>query len=363
MIDYPVTYERDINRSYMKMSAIEKSSLDERIILSRGFPGVLPVEKCYVNGAGQYWYNISGKQALDTYCKVKDLNEGFFEQLILQICKLVECLEWNLVDTSCLVLDPELIFVNHNGESISFVLYPDGKRAFKEELQRLMEYLLTKLNHANPQEVHKVYDIYHMVLSEGYGIVDLKSAILSRRELEVVEKEEKIQVEIPYEESVVEEKEDLVSQIEKKIEGLLTRAKLLLLGVREKREEIPMVVYPEDEIEEQEVAQNPTICLSSGQGEARGMLLYEGAGNYPDFKLEQNICMLGKNPRVRLYINRETISQFHAKFEYIDQKYYIEDMNSTNGTFVNDKMLNYKEQRQLCPGDILRFADVKYRFL
>lgn len=38
-------------------------------------------------------------------------------------------------------------------------------------------------------------------------------------------------------------------------------------------------------------------------------------------------------------------------------------MNSTNGTFVNDEMLNYKEQRELSPGDVLRFADVKYRFL
>ena len=91
--------------------------------------------------------------------------------------------------------------------------------------------------------------------------------------------------------------------------------------------------------------------------------MYEGMGDYPDFEIGEGSCILGKNPKVKLYLNRETVSQFHAKFDYFDHNYYIEDMNSTNGTFVNDEMLNYKEKRVLAPGDVLRFADVKYRFL
>ena len=57
------------------------------------------------------------------------------------------------------------------------------------------------------------------------------------------------------------------------------------------------------------------------------------------------------------------ISQFHAKIEWMDDVYYIEDTNSTNGTYVNDTLLNYKEKRELTPGDSIRFADVKYRFM
>ena len=124
-----------------------------------------------------------------------------------------------------------------------------------------------------------------------------------------------------------------------------------------------MVVYPEDKREDLQEQIHPTICLAAAFGEPQGMLIYEGRGDYPDFELARGSCILGKNPRVKLYLPRETVSQFHAKFDYYDKKYYVEDMNSTHGTFINEEMLSYKEQREWMPGDILCFADVKYRFL
>ena len=160
------------------------------------------------------------------------------------------------------------------------------------------------------------------------------------------------------------EKEDVLQEWEKKITDIWERFKEKLLSKKDNKEEIPMVVYPDEKEEEEiEVQINPTICLAATIGESRGVLIYEGMGDYPDFEIGQESCILGKNPKVKLYLNRETVSQFHAKFDYFDKSYYIEDMNSTNGTFVNDEMLNYKEKRVLTAGDVLRFADVKYRFL
>lgn len=358
MINREITYERDVNKSYMKIPAVIDTSLDEKLIFRRAYQGILPMEKCYVNGSGQYWYNISGWQALDAYCRMNPINQSFFETLILRVCSQLEVLEWNLIDTNCLVVDPELIFVSHNGEDISFILYPDIKGNFLDELQQLMEYLLTKINHGDKEGVHEAYGIYNMTHTDGYSIADLKKAILGRRVVEVVTDEAVVvseQIcEIPKEEPT----------LEKKWAQILEWIKEILPVKKENKEEIPMVIYPEDEPEDpKEITINPTICLAATLGEARGILMYEGMKEYPDFELEKSSSILGKNPRVNLYIARETISQFHAKFDYIDKTYYIEDMNSTNGTFVNDEMLNYKEKRALSPGDILRFADVKYRFL
>lgn len=369
MINREITYERDVNKSYMKIPAVVEECLDERLMFRKDFQGILPMEKCYVNGCGQYWYNISGRQALDAYCRVNSINHGFFEMLLLRICSQLEVLEWNLIDTSCLVVDPELIFVNYSGEDISFILYPNTKGNFLDELQQLMEYLLTKLNHGDEEGVHKAYQIYDMTLTEGYSISDLKQAILSRREWEHVSMEKEASYIMNKEEHVevvasFEKETDVFQEIEQKIQGLLERVKEVLRSKKEDKEEIPMVVYPEDSPEEESGgAMNPTICLAATLGEPRGVLIYEGMGDYPDFELEQGTCILGKNPRVKLHINRETISQFHAKFDYFDKNYYIEDMNSTNGTFVNDETLNYKEKRALSPGDVIRFADVKYRFM
>lgn len=367
MINREITYQRDVNKSYMKIPAVIESCLDEKLIFRKDYQGILPVEKCYVNGAGQYWYNISGRQALDTYCRVNSISHNFFEMLILRICSQLEILEWNLIDTSCLVVDPELIFVNSTGEDVSFVLYPDTKGNFWDELQQLLEYLLTKLNHTDPEGVRRAYRLYDLTLAEGYSIAELKETILTARERKI-EEETLVAAGVESTEEVAQiepKKEvDVFQDIEKKLQGLLERVKEILWVKKENKEDIPMVVYPEDEVEEEENIQlNPTICLAASLGAPRGILVYEGMGDYPDFVLEQGTSILGKNPRARLHINRETISQFHAKLDYYEKNYYIEDMNSTNGTFLNDEMLNYKEKKMLSAGDVIRFADVKYRFM
>ena len=359
MINREITYERNVNKSYMKIPAVMEVSLDEKLILQKAYQGFLPMEKCYVNGSGQYWYNISGWQALDAYCRMHGIHQEFFETLILRICSQLEILEWNLIDTNCLVIDPELIFVSHNGEQISFILYPDTKGNFLDELQQLMEYLLTKLNHGDKEGVHHVYKIYNMTHAESYSITDLKQEILRNREKVELEIED---VPVLEEEIPVTEKEE--DPFEEKLRGIVDWIKDKLAMGKETKEEIPTVVYPEDKEEDEiEPVINPTICLSSSGGEVRGVLVYEGVKDYPDFELQKQTGILGKHPRANFYIRRETISQFHAKFDYSDKNYYIEDMNSTNGTFVNEQMLNYKERRVLSSGDVLRFADVKYRFM
>lgn len=375
MINREITYERDISKSYMKIPSIMEENLDEKLIFRRNYQGVIPVEKCYVNGSGQYWYNISGKQALDAYCRVNPINQSFFETLILRICNQLEVLEWNLIDTNCLVVDPELIFVNNRGEDISFILYPNSKNNFFEELQQLIEYLLTKLNHSDKDAVQAAYGIYEMTLKEGYSIADLKNTILDRREKWEPEHLQ-VKEEISYHSSekqaskVTNQKETVI--LKEKLTELYERVKEILKSKpgemqpskkENRKEEIPTVIYPEDEIEEEELTIHPTVCIGSSFGEPMGMLIYEGTGNYTDFEVGKTICVIGKNHRARMRIERETISQFHAKIDYIDGTYYIEDMNSTNGTYVNEEVVNYKEKKTLKSGDIIRFADVKYRFL
>lgn len=375
MINREITYERTVNRSYMKIPSVPEDSFDEKLMLKKHIFGLLPVEKCYVNGLGQYWYNISGRQALDAFCRVNQVGKEFFESLILRLCEQVDLLEWNLLDSNCLVVDPELIFVNHSGDDVSFIVYPCNKGDLFLDLQQLMEFLLTKLNHSEPKAVSAAYKIYELILSEGFTMSDLKNHILNARMENTVIEPQNMVVKT---ESTTDTEVNLSnkSRSDSKIRKWLRFVQEKLAVFQEKfhwkpgklldkkatPELPPTIIYPEDEEEEEVTQVHPTVCIAQMPAGPRGVLLCENHGEFPDFQLEKSTCMLGKNPKVQCHIDCETISQFHARIEYADGNYYIEDLNSTNGTQVNDEALAYKQKHCLVAGDLLRFADVTYRF-
>jgi len=373
-----IIYERTIYKSYMKIPAVCESSFDERLILKNKIGGTIFCEKSCVNGESQYWYDITGKQDLDSFCKVNSIRGDFFEYLLLSICNLFESMEWNLIKEKCLHLEPEMIFLNHTGEEVTFVLYPeqDDSDTFLS-LERLMEYLLAKLDHTEKSLVPWAYEIYEYILNREYSIGDLKNKILKRRieELEddvqesviVVHREEEKKEESEETEEIIEERADLWGELEKMIFPFYRKGKMWLEDRkkrdRKKQEDVPMVIYPEEDEICTEPEIHPTICIATMKEEPKGMLIYEGVEGYKDFEIGKLICVVGKSPKVKLQISKDTISQFHAKIDYQEGKYYIEDMNSTNGTYINGEMLNYKEKKMLQIGDVVSFADVKYRFL
>lgn len=414
MINREIVYERNLTGSFMKIAAGIHAGLDEKLMLRRKLPGLLAVEKAYMDEEGQYWYNISGKQSLDMYCRVKEVDISFIEKLIMSICSEMEILEWNLIQTNCLMLDPELIFITNSNQEIIFTVYPGGSGTIETEFQQLMEFLLTKVDHKDTQAVKAAYGIYEKTLLDGYSITDIRDEIVRSRQNEgkkdVVEepgvngtekvwKEENNQsvvLERKYEDHSDKKRKDGISKRanrkkkeEKKKEqkAWISKLKKLLIEIglleeeetgkrvyesyKESGERLQdtrkpsksAVVYPEEEIKTAVRPEyRPTVCLNSMTGKTRGMLLYQGAEPYEDICVTKKMTRIGYGPDADIQIQADTISQLHARIDHDGETYYIEDLNSTNGTFVNDEPLAYKERRKLNSNDMIRFADVRYRF-
>ena len=414
MINREIVYERNLTGSFMKIAAGIHAGLDEKLMLRRKLPGLLAVEKAYMDGEGQYWYNISGKQSLDMYCRVKEVDISFIEKLIMSICSEMEILEWNLIQTNCLMLDPELIFITNSNQEIIFTVYPGGSGTIGTEFQQLMEFLLTKVDHKDTRAVKAAYGIYEKTLLDGYSITDIRDEIVRSRQNEgkkdVVEepgvngtekvwKEENNQsvvLERKYEDHSDKKRKDGISKRanrkkkeEKKKEqkAWISKLKKLLIEIglleeeetgkrvyesyKESGERLQdtrkpsksAVVYPEEEIKTAVRPEyRPTVCLNSMTGKTRGMLLYQGAEPYEDICVTKKMTRIGYGPDADIQIQADTISQLHARIDHDGETYYIEDLNSTNGTFVNDEPLAYKERRKLNSNDMIRFADVRYRF-
>lgn len=74
-------------------------------------------------------------------------------------------------------------------------------------------------------------------------------------------------------------------------------------------------------------------------------------------------CVIGKKEdEVDLFIDDEGISRMHARIFKKDDGFYIEDLNSTNGTFKNGLRLKPYEQKKLSKGDEIKLAARKIIF-
>ena len=55
------------------------------------------------------------------------------------------------------------------------------------------------------------------------------------------------------------------------------------------------------------------------------------------FQSDKTEITIGRNSKNDLEINNLAVSNFHARIEREQDRYFIEDLDSTNGTFINDE--------------------------
>ena len=98
--------------------------------------------------------------------------------------------------------------------------------------------------------------------------------------------------------------------------------------------------------------------FSDGKDSAYGSALVS-MSNSKVYLLENNTCSIGREKSNNIYLNLPTISRSHAKLEFKDGKWILENFSS-NGVYVNSKVVY--DSRVLNDGDILDFGGAKIRF-
>jgi two-component system, cell cycle response regulator len=76
--------------------------------------------------------------------------------------------------------------------------------------------------------------------------------------------------------------------------------------------------------------------------------------------LESSQMVLGRGDECNITIQDNSVSRRHTRFDLDEGAYLVTDLNSTNGTFVNDKPA---KQTPLADGDYLRIGNCIFRFL
>jgi hypothetical protein len=96
---------------------------------------------------------------------------------------------------------------------------------------------------------------------------------------------------------------------------------------------------------------------------ARYLLRWTGADGdiRREYPLGKASCLIGRSPTTEIPIADETVSTVHARVWRSDDRWQVEDLNSRNGTFLNE--IPVEKTMVLCPGDRLRIGRCVLVFL
>ncbi len=86
------------------------------------------------------------------------------------------------------------------------------------------------------------------------------------------------------------------------------------------------------------------------------LVVVEGVDSGRAFELLERSTFVGRSPRNDVKLTDRTVSNRHLKLYCVGSRYFVEDLKSTNGTFVNAVKLEAGEGFGLGEGDLLRLG-------
>ncbi len=90
------------------------------------------------------------------------------------------------------------------------------------------------------------------------------------------------------------------------------------------------------------------------------LILRFGQSVLKEHSFQTEPVTVGRSPQASIFIDNPAVSFDHAKIYFQDGEFYVEDLNSLNGTFVNGKRIT---QRVLRGGDLIEVGTHSLQFL
>ena len=117
--------------------------------------------------------------------------------------------------------------------------------------------------------------------------------------------------------------------------------------------------FEEDAIEEDTTEEEPEVIPEPAE-EVKSIRLTLSGINNPDLKMVSitDSATAGRRSTNNLLISDSAVSGEHCKFTYDGEALFIEDLNSTNGTFLNGEQI---EKAEIKSGDKIILGQKQYR--
>lgn len=361
-------------RTYLLLKKTQ-DTFEEQMIQRARPTGVLPMVRS--EREEFYKYEITGKKNLAMTFERVPMNAEQVEKVLQGILDVLGGGKEFLLAEDNFILSPEYIYLRIPEYEVTLCYYPGYDVPFAEQLGKLFEVLLNRVDYREEHAIAMVYALYMQLQEPDMTLerigeklreqVERQDQPLYRKSEQPQENLKEIRGKSVTEQTFDVEKnsENCKKNVQRKL-GLWERLRREMEGIRFSRGErqemhtIPSTVPCVREVEP-EWGSKYTKVLSVKKTETGPALISQRNGE--TVFLTKFPFYVGSLPGyMDFVIERDTVSRFHAKFISREGEVLLSDLNSTNGTKVNGRMLNVQEQVALVNGDRIVFADEEYVF-
>lgn len=317
-----ISYKRELDQNYLILWQEEfRECYQVEMLVRNQIPGLLSCRLGLWDEKAALYYEITSRQSLRLLLERKRLNAKELYRLLESLQKAVQACGAYLLDGKQLLLNPDYIYLEPDTWELAFCYVPFEEQDMQEALLSLAEYLLDRLERQDQNAVTLGYEFYRMAGEENASLNQLlekckaNQGACEKNEMRLIEEKERTQTE--KQEEMVKSEKGFASE----------KSETVFLKREEKRK---LTLRSENQ-----------AC--------------------PDLEITGTDFLIGKKKGVvDGLIKARGVSRIHGKITKEGDDYYLTDLNSTNGTYLNGGRLEVHEKARIRQGDSIGFADVRY---
>jgi len=366
-------YIRSLNLNYERI--LLPSSTEERfqykMIERGGMKNLLDCSIRRIDGDTYLYYDISSKQAVSQIFTRGCITREWMIDFLSDVRSLQQTLYRFLLDMENVLWDINHIYQEMEKNRFSFLYVPyltEQKSNRDNQFLSICAYLVEHVDYNDTKLVDFTYKLYENMEKNETAYLsaqlweDLDDFIKGEAPSIIEMQEQTIMESSPMEEDARLEETQKTNRL---VFGFPWKRK------KERREEerkmyekemlnrLENFVVAEPVFYEEETTR--TVIMNQ-TNEKKYPYLMNDAGSIMVL-LEKENYLIGKaSEKTDILLEDVAVSRMHCRILRDDTTYFLEDLNSTNGTFLNEERLQPYEKRELTQGDSIRCGNTTLFF-
>lgn len=395
-MEMEIRFGHDVENNYVLIGHSNLCLQDYKLnmLLKNHIKGLLKLCVGCVDGHAELTYTISAKQSLHELYEKKKMNFGEVFQVLDSLVEVCHTVQRYLLKPEDILLETALVFLDYHTGEWEFCYYPESGNKTEETVRNFVQDLLTITDHTDQQAVEFIYGVSEICNGknflireieewmERYDIKETSGKEETKKSLYSLEKYEEYQGE---KSSVSEEKGIYMTQsldmkkgwrntaVVKKMRNILGGRNV---GRQSTEQQEPKKNILEEPIMEKPIMEEPItkVPIAKEQSCKDTLyikdILYNTQRKLLSLTEKDNIdivkypFVIGKlRSRVDYVLEDKLVSRIHLRISKDEEaQYYMEDMNSKNGTFLNGIRTEPYEKVKIEIGDRIGIAVYEYIF-